>query len=178
VNAAGPWAPLIAEMVGLSLPGRLCRSHILVTETLPPLLVPFTACGDYGYFRQTRAGNLLIGFGGLPVTDYHGRQTTYQAVVTATRRTATIIPRLRSASIIRTFTGFNMWTPDSLPILGPVQHPKGFFMAAEMNGTGFALGPACGMLLAEWMLNGRPSLPMDAFAPARFGEGRFDGSKN
>jgi sarcosine oxidase subunit beta len=178
VDAAGPWAPLIAQMVGLHFPGRLCRSHILVTETLPTLLVPFTACGDYGYFRQTRSGNLLIGFGGLPVADYSKRRTSYEAVAIATRRAATIIPRLRSVSIIRTFTGFNMWTPDSLPILGPVQHPQGFYLAAEMNGTGFALGPACGKLLAEWMLNGRPSLSMDAFTPARFGERRFDGSKN
>ncbi|MFO7664827.1 MAG: FAD-binding oxidoreductase, partial [Chloroflexota bacterium] len=167
-----------AQMVGLKPPGRLCRSDILVTETLPPFLVPFTACGDYGCFRQARSGNLLIGFGGRPVADYSKRQTSYEAVAVATRRAATIIPGLRSVSIIQTFTGFNMWTPDSLPILGPVQRPQGFFMAAEMNGTGFAIGPACGMLLAEWMLNGRPSLPMDAFTPARFGEEVFNWSKS
>jgi glycine/D-amino acid oxidase-like deaminating enzyme len=51
-------------------------------------------------------------------------------------------------------------------------------MAAEMNAIGFAIGPACGMLLAERMLTGRTSLPIDAFTPDRFGEQLFNGSRN
>lgn len=168
VNAAGAWGPLIARMVGLEIPGSLCRSHILVTEPLPDFIGPFVSCASFGYFCQSRAGNVLIGFGSLPVSDYTRRHTSYEAVATATRRAATIIPRLRSVAIIRTFTGFTMWTPDNMPILGPVGEPEGFYMAAEFNATGFAVGPAYGELLANLILYGRTPYPISACAPDRF----------
>ena len=38
VNAAGVWAPLIGRMAGIRLPMKLCRSHLLVTEPLSPIL--------------------------------------------------------------------------------------------------------------------------------------------
>jgi sarcosine oxidase subunit beta len=170
VNSAGPWAPEIAHMVGVRLPIRLCRSHLLVTEPLPPVLEPFTSTGGYGYFRQTRSGNVHIGFGSLPVPDFGHRMVTYGALTVAATRTATIIPCLRNVSVIRAFTGFTAWTPDQAPIMGAVKDPTGFFIAAEFNATGFAMGPVIGELMAELILEGRTSLPIDAFSVARFGE--------
>jgi sarcosine oxidase subunit beta len=170
VNAAGPWAPLISQMVNLRLPGTLCRSHILVTEPLPPLIEPFLGCGPHGYFRQTEAGNVLIGFGSLPVPDYSFREASYEALITSARRAATLFPRLRSAAIIRVFTGFTMWTPDEMPILGAVSEPQGFYTAAELNATGFAMGPVFAQLMAELILDGGPSHPIDPFSPGRFHE--------
>jgi sarcosine oxidase subunit beta len=168
VNAAGPWAPLIARMVDVELPIELCRAHLLVTEPLPPVLEPFTGAGDYGYFRQTVSGNVHIGFGSLPVPDYSHRMVTYEAITVSARRAATVLPCLRGVSAIRGFTGFTAWTPDLAPIVGSVERPRGFFIAAEFNGTGFAMGPVIGELMSELILQGRTSLPIDAFGPARF----------
>ncbi len=167
VNAAGAWAPVIGRMVGLRIPATVCRSHLLVTERLPPFLEPLVDAGSYGYFRQALSGNLLIGYSSLPVPNYN-RRVTYEAVTVAARRMSTLIPLLRGASVIRSFTGFTVWTPDFLPIVGPVKQPRGFFMAAEFSGTGLAMGPVCGELMAELMLHGRTSLPIDAFSPERF----------
>lgn len=170
VNAAGAWAPLIGALVGVEMPIRLCRSHLLVTEPLPPLVEPFVSTGGRGYFRQTLSGNVLIGFGSLPVASYDHRMVTYEAMTISAQRAATIFPSLSDASVIRAFTGFTAWTPDLAPIVGSVECPEGFFVAAEFNGTGFAIGPVIGELMAELILEGRTSLSISAFSPERFGE--------
>ena len=175
VNAVGAWAPVIGRMVGLRIPATVCRSHLLVTERLPPFLEPFTGTGRYGYFRQTLSGNVIIGYPSQPVPDYNHRRVTYEALTVGARRTATIIPRLRGVSLIRAFTGFTVWTPDFLPIMGPVKQPKGFFIAAEFSGTGFAMGPVYGELMAELILHGRTSPPIDAFSLERFDQDSDEG---
>lgn len=168
VNAAGAWAPAIGRMVGVELPINLCRSHLLVTEPLPLLLEPFVSAGDHGYFRQTPSGNVLIGFGSLPVPDFEHRLVTYEAMTTSARRAATLLPHLRDASVIRAFTGFTAWTPDLAPLVGFVEQPAGFLVAAEFNGTGFAMGPVIGELLTELILERRTSYSIHAFSPERF----------
>lgn len=178
INAAGPWAPLIARMVGVHLPIKLCRSHLLVTEQLPPILEPFTGASGYGYFRQTVSGNVHIGFGSLPVPDYSHGMVTFEALSVAARRTATIIPRLRGVSVIRAFTGFTAWTPDLLPLVGAVKRPQGFYVAAEFNGTGFAMGPVYGELMAQLILHGQTALPIVGFSPERFGQLADSGEGN
>lgn len=170
VNAAGPWAPTIGRMVGLELPGTLTRSQLVITERLPPILGPFTGGGGHGYFYQTESGNIVIGFSSQPVSDFsrQNRQSTYEALTLSAKRAATIIPQLAGVSIIRAMAGFTMWTPDLLPLVGAVEQLKGFYIAAEFSATGFAIGPVIGEMIAQLVVNGRTSLPIDAFNPNRF----------
>jgi glycine/D-amino acid oxidase-like deaminating enzyme len=42
------------------------------------------------------------------------------------------------------------------------------FVAAGFCGHGFAIGPVVGRLLAEWLLDGRPSIDVSAFRRDRF----------
>jgi FAD dependent oxidoreductase len=46
--------------------------------------------------------------------------------------------------------------------------PGGLFVAAGFSGHGFCLGPAVGKLMAEWILDGVPSLDLAAFSWRRF----------
>jgi sarcosine oxidase subunit beta len=170
VNAAGPWAPTIGRMVGLELPGTLTRSQLVITEQLPPMLGPFTGGGGHGYFYQAESGNIVIGFSSQPVSDYsrQNRVTTHEALILSAKRAATILPRLAGVSIIRAMTGFTMWTPDLLPLVGAVEQLKGFYIAAEFSATGFAMGPVIGEMMAELIVDGRTSMPIEAFNPNRF----------
>lgn len=170
VNAAGPWAPTIGRMVGLTLPGTLTRSQLVITEQLPPILGTFTGAGGHGYFLQTPSGNIVIGFASQPVSDYSkkNRVSTHEALTLSAKRAASIIPRLRGVSVIRTLTGFTMWTPDLLPLVGAVEQLKGFYIAAEFSATGFAIGPVIGEMMAELIMKGRTSMPIEAFNPNRF----------
>ena len=167
VIAAGAWASVIGNMIGIKIPVTFKRSHLVVTERLPHFLQPFTSTDIYGYFRQTLSGNVIIGYAAKPLTDLD-RHVTYEAVNIAAQRAARLIPRLQNASIIRGFTGFTEWTSDYLPIVGPIKQFEGLYVAAAFCGLGFAIGPGVGELMAELVLTGRTSLSIDAYSLERF----------
>jgi sarcosine oxidase subunit beta len=77
---------------------------------------------------------------------------------------------LQHVSFIRAFTGFTVWTPDLLPIIGPVAQVAGMYVATAFCGLGFAVGPAVGELMAELIVTGRTSLPIEAYQLDRFAQ--------
>jgi len=54
----------------------------------------------------------------------------------------------------------------------------GFIFATGFSGHGFAFGPIAGKLLAELILDGRPSLNLHAFRFSRFEEGDLASPRN
>ena len=168
INATGAWAASLSKTLGIQVPTVNKRSHLLVTEKLPRFIDPFLSTDIYGYFRQTLSGNVLIGYPAKPLVN-HDMRVSYEAVSIGSQRTNTIIPRLREVSLIRSFTGYTVWTPDYLPVVGRVEKFEGLFIAAAFCGLGFAIGPGVGKLLAEWITTGQPSLSLDAYRLERFG---------
>ncbi|MBI2847122.1 MAG: FAD-binding oxidoreductase [Chloroflexi bacterium] len=77
------------------------------------------------------------------------------------------MPGLKGTKIMRTWAGLNGLTADLLPIMGRVEHPDGFFVVCFPS-HGFAPGPVTGKLVSELILNGKTSIPIDAFNPMRF----------
>ena len=167
LNAAGAWSPHIGQMAGVKIPAEARRSHLMITERLPRFMGPVVSTDLYGYFRQSLSGNVLIGYAARPVEGFE-RRVTREAVAIATRRASIIVPQLGHASLIRAFTGFTVWTPDLLPIMGPVPNVKGLYVATAFCGLGFATGPAVGELMAELIVTGRTSVPIEAYRLDRF----------
>jgi sarcosine oxidase subunit beta len=165
--AAGAWSAGLGRLAGVDIPAVNMRSHLLVTERLPHFLDPFLSTDIYGYFRQTPAGNLLIGYPARPMST-PDMSVTHAAVSIAARRAVTIIPRLQQAAMLRGFTGYTVWTPDYLPLVGPVRQVEGLYMAAAFCGLGFAIGPGIGRLMAELIATGQTSLPIDMYSLERF----------
>jgi sarcosine oxidase, subunit beta len=163
VVAAGGWSAEIAGAIGVRIPAEVRRSHLIVTEKLPPILGPVVATHYYGYFRQTPSGNVLIGYPARPVEGLD-RRVTLDAVRTAARRAARLIPGLAQVSLIRAFTGFTVWTSDLRSVIGAANEPGGFYAATAFCGRGFALGPAVGEALGELITTGRTTL---SIAPNR-----------
>ena len=63
----------------------------------------------------------------------------------------------RTFQLARGWAGVEAFTPDELPLLGPVGGIDGLLVAAGFSGHGFALAPALGDVLARLAL-GRPAL--------------------
>jgi glycine/D-amino acid oxidase-like deaminating enzyme len=83
-----------------------------------------------------------------------------------------VFPHLAGLGLARSWAGRIDATPDLIPIVGtPPGAPANLLVAAGFNGHGFALAPVLGKLLAECVLDGRPSLDMHRFRPSRFAEG-------
>ena len=95
-------------------------------------------------------------------------QNTFEAIELMMQRAARFFPVLKNVSIIRFFSGFRPFTPDGMPLLGPVKGLRGFFMAAGHEGDGIALSPITGKLVAEQIVRGESSYNIDAFSPNRF----------
>lgn len=167
VNTAGAWSAQIGAMAGVHIPVEVKLSHLFVTEALPPILDPVLSTDLFGYFRQTLSGNVLIGYAAKSVAGYETK-VSREALKTAMNRASIIIPRLQKASIIRAFTGFTSWTPDSLPIIGPAPGIEGLFLACAFCGMGFSDGPAVGETVSQFLTEGKTALPIAAFGPERF----------
>lgn len=82
-----------------------------------------------------------------------------------------LCPSLRGLSIERAWAGSIDVTPDALPVLGEAPAPRGFIFATGFSGHGFAMGPIVGRLIAELIVDGKPSLDISAFHFTRFREG-------
>lgn len=82
-----------------------------------------------------------------------------------------LLPSLREIGITRTWAGYIDATPDAVPVLGEVPSPKGFIFATGFSGHGFAMGPIVGRLMAELILDGKPSVDIHGLRYTRFAEG-------
>ncbi len=170
VNVAGAWGHEVAARFGESVPEDVVAPNMCVTEPVPFFMVPnFGVCGGGVYVRQIRRGNVIFG-GARGIAD-RARLRAYPIAMSSLnscRQTIELIPRLRSAQIIRSWTGIEGVMPDDLPVIGPSRTTPGLFHAFGFSGHGFQLGPAMGAVLAELILDGATSTPIAAFDIGRF----------
>ncbi len=155
---------------GESVPEDVIAPNMCVSEPLPYFMVPnFGVCGGGVYVRQTPRGNVIFG-GGRGIADRE-RLRAYPVAETsldAMRHTIALVPRLRHAQVIRTWTGIEGVMPDDIPVIGPSRTTPDLLHAFGFSGHGFQLGPAVGAVLAELILDGTTPTPIEAFDIARF----------
>jgi sarcosine oxidase subunit beta len=174
VNAAGPRAARLARMVGVDVAVHPRRRHIFFTEPFPAIPGPTPLTTDRGsgmYFRKEME-QLLISPGdvedvGDDMNVPMDRARQEEAVETAMHR----LPILERARIAGGWAGLRPLTPDDHAIIGWAPGVEGFFLAVGFCGHGFQHSPATGRLVAEWLLDGRPSIDMSVFDPHRFARG-------
>ncbi len=81
-----------------------------------------------------------------------------------------LYPSLGGLAVTRSWAGYIDATPDAIPVIGEAG-PPGLVVATGFTGHGFAMGPIVGRLVAELVLDGKPSLDLRAFRFSRFAEG-------
>jgi D-hydroxyproline dehydrogenase subunit beta len=181
VCAAGVWSNAVAGLVGLDLPIRPRKGHILVIASRPgflkhPLLegsyvsTVTSAAGDTPQValvaEPAAGGTLLLGssreFAGF---DRRVSQAIVQAITTRALR---FLPDLYRASIIRSYAGLRPWSPDHLPLVGPVETVPGFYLAAGHEGAGIGLAPVTGRLIADWVTGRELPAVAQTILPGRF----------
>jgi len=78
------------------------------------------------------------------------------------------VPIIGDARIAGGWAGLRPLTPDDHAIIGWAPGVEGFFVAIGFGGHGFQHSPATGRYVAEWLLDGKPSLDLSLFDPGRF----------
>jgi sarcosine oxidase subunit beta len=114
---------------------------------------------------MTSSGSLLLGssreFVGLD------RSVSKSIVQSIAARALRFLPVLSRTSIIRSYAGLRPWSPDHLPLIGPVESVPGFYVAAGHEGAGIGLAPITGHLIARWITGGELPATICATAVAR-----------
>ena len=174
VNAAGPAGGAVGRLAGVSLPVQPRRRHIFYTEPFPeiPGPVPLTTDRASGFYFRKEMEQLLLSPGdvediGEDFTVPVDRARIDETVEKALHR----IPVVEKARIAGGWAGLRPLTPDDHAIIGWAPGVEGFFVAVGFGGHGFQHSPATGRYVAEWLLDGRPSLDLSLFAPDRFARG-------
>ncbi|HXE49062.1 MAG TPA: FAD-binding oxidoreductase, partial [Ramlibacter sp.] len=169
LNCAGAWADRIAAQFGDSVPMEPGHPQMAVTEPLP-VFMNFSLGVEGGgvYARQVERGNCVIGGGkGHALDDLRARVQS-SGLASLMQQAADLLPALRHAHIIRTWSGTEGYLPDRLPVIGPSGTTPGLIHAFGFAGGGFQLGPAVGAVLADLVRDGKTATPIDAFSVSRF----------
>ena len=184
VNCGGLWAREVGQMAQVSLPVQPMEHHYLITEAIPEIVARDSQlpCGiDYEaniYFRQERQGMLLGTYephgtpwkvGGTPMDFGHELlQPDLERIADRLELGFERIPALGRAGIKDAINGPFTFGPDGNPLIGPVPGMRNYWVAVGVM-AGFCQGGGIGLTMAEWMIDGEPSIDVWAMDVARFG---------
>jgi glycine/D-amino acid oxidase-like deaminating enzyme len=180
VCAAGVWSNEVARLAlvppcasptlwggaGLELPIRPRKGHILVTARVPGLIHHPLLEGGYVTTVQSAAedlqvalvaemtagGTLLLGSSRQFVG--FDRSVSLAVLQAIAARAARFLPALARVGVMRSYAGLRPWSPDHLPLIGPVAAVPGLYLAAGHEGAGIGLAPITGQLIAGWVAGG------------------------
>ena len=75
------------------------------------------------------------------------------------------MPALQDAELVQKVNGMFVFTPDGMPVLGESPHVKGFWSA---EGVWITHGGGVGKAVAEWIIDGQPSMDLREADISRF----------
>ena len=185
VNCGGLWAREVGHMAGVHLPLQPMEHHYLLTDTIKTIAesAQRLPCGiDYEaniYFRQERDGMLLGTYeprstpwkiDGTPWDFGHELlQPDLARIADRLEMAFERIPALGEVGIRSEINGPFTFGPDGNPLIGPVPGLKNYWVAVGVM-AGFCQGGGVGLAMAEWMMDGAPSIDVWAMDVARFGD--------
>ncbi len=184
VNAGGLWAREVGRLAGIDLPVQPMEHHYLITETIPEIAAhgkEVAVTVDYegnAYTRQEHQGILLGTYEpacvpwsveGTPADFGHellppDLDRVGDRLAVAFER----MPALGRAGIKTVINGPFTFGPDGNPLIGPVPGLRNYWVAVGVM-AGFCQGGGVGRCIAEWMIEGEPSIDVWGMDVARFG---------
>jgi len=185
VMAASFWTRDLLQPLGLNIPLYATEHHELITEAVPELEALDNEVPAYRdshvscSMRQEQKGFLLGVYETDPVfwsldgipTDF--KEELFPAntdrLMPHLEKLMQRVPVFAQAGIKTINNGPMCWTPDGLPMLGPVndQH-QGLWLASGFN-VGIGTGGGSAEFLAHWMVNGKPHFELPIVHASRFG---------
>jgi len=180
VNAGGMFAAEIGRLAGVNVPLIPMAHEYLITKPsglrldMPTMRDPSLLV----YFRPESGGLVMGGYernpapwslDGIPA-DFNGKllEEDWDRFEPLMQNAIERVPSLRDAEVVRLVNGPEAFTPDGEFILGP-SDVRGFWVAAGFCAHGLAGAGGMGRLVAEWIVEGKPSLDVWEMDSRRFG---------
>jgi sarcosine oxidase subunit beta len=177
ILTGGPSLHAVGALVGARIFAGGARHQVVVTEPHAAFDVerlPMVFDVGAGIYWRLEEGGLLWGMSNPNETPGPARDIDWTYLRRMQRRLGRLVPATRGLGIRKAWCGTIDYTPDHLPILGPVITTDGVTIegttVASAGGHGMMWGPAVARVAADLALDGRTDL-VDV---ADLGMGRFD----
>lgn len=152
VNAAGPWAPTLDELAGVSHPLAHTLGPMLTLEGRSTAALPFTVFESRQYLRPV--DDVTAYFGAYRTEYVEGRRydpTAFripESMRTAAETIDEVVPNFGTPAVVDEWVGLRTVTPDGRPIVGETDVP-GYVVACGPSGLGITLAPVIADVVAE-----------------------------
>lgn len=184
INCAGQWARKIGQMCGVSVPLHSAEHMYIVTEQIEGVKPDLPVMRDpdgYIYFKEEVGGLVMGGFepeakpwgmDGIPDDfEFSLLPDDWDQFEILMENALLRVPALEQSQVRQFYNGPESFTPDNNFLLGEAPELKNFYVGAGFNSMGIASAGGAGRALAEWIVNGAPTLdlfPVDIRRFARF----------
>jgi dimethylglycine dehydrogenase len=189
ISATGNYARKTGQMVGLDVPVIPVEHQYIVTEPhpalqqrkrdgLPELGVLRESDGSW-YLREENNGFILGPYekgapacyvdGPDPRAEYELFQEDIERLEPHIEAAMARVPAFGEVGIKKVYNGAIAYTPDGNPIIGPAWDLDNFWLN-EGHSFGITAAGGAGWQLAEWIIEGEPTIDMLGVEPRRFGD--------
>jgi len=180
VNAGGMFAKEIGALAGVNVPiVPMAHEYLILKPSGLPLDMPTMRDPSLlVYFRPESGGLIMGGYERHPApwsldgihSDFNGKLLAedwprFEELMT---NAVVRVPALEEMEVVKLINGPEAFTPDGEFILGPTE-VRGLWTAAGFCAHGLAGAGGLGRLVAEWIVEGVPSLDVWHMDSRRFG---------
>jgi len=188
VSATGNFARKTGEMVGLNIPVIPVEHQYIVTEAHPDIQarhrdgkpeMGVLRDSEGQWYMREEAGGLILGpyEKGAPVcyldgpsddSEYELFQEDLERLEPHIESAMNRVPAFGESGVKRVYNGAIAYTPDGNPIVGPAWDLPNFWLN-EGHSFGITAAGGAGWQLAEWIVEGEPTIDMLGVDPRRYG---------
>ena len=169
IIAAGAWSNSLVEPFGAALPvypqrGQIAHLELPDTDTTAwPVITGF-----HSHYLLAFPRNRVV----AGATREHDAGFDYRMTAAGVHETLhealRVAPGLGQATLHEVRVGFRPFSPDQLPVLGPVPPIDNLFIATGHGPSGLQLGPYSGVVVADLARGETVPLDLEPFAITRF----------
>jgi 4-methylaminobutanoate oxidase (formaldehyde-forming) len=189
VLAGGQWSRALGRAMGITVPLFSCEHFYIVTDLIAGVHRDLPVMRDpdgYIYFKEEVGGLLMGGFepdatpwlqsaaqrGGIPENfEFQLLPDNWDAFQILMENALHRVPAMETARIKQFYNGPESFTADNNFILGPAPGLANVYVGCGFNSMGIASSGGAGKALAEWIVQGEPTMdlwPVDIRRFARF----------
>lgn len=164
VITAGAWSRMLGDLLDIALPLEPTRGQVMVLETYDRPLQRVVSCAG-GYLAPKQDGRIVVG-----ATEEDAgfeRENTVAGVAFLVKILQRLAPSLADTRVHHLGVGLRPTPADGLPLLGPVSHRPGLWVAAGHHRNGILLAPITAQLMFKAIRHGDLT-PLEPFSPDRF----------
>ena len=182
VNCAGQWANAVGAMAGVNVPLHSAEHFYVVTEQVEGVHrdLPILRDPDGWTYVKEEVGGLLVG-GFEPQAkpwvspdqiphpfEFALLEEDWDHFEVLMESAVHRLPVLADTGVRKFYNGPESFTPDNQFIVGEAPELAGFFVGAGFNSVGIASAGGAGRALAEWVVQGAPTMDLISADIRRF----------